>query len=64
MTESRRDWHPSSSSESPANRFYRTVWRWHFYAGLFVIPFMLILAATGLIYLFKPQLDAAMYHNL
>jgi uncharacterized iron-regulated membrane protein len=25
---------------------------------------MLILAATGLIYLFKPQLDAAMYHNL
>jgi uncharacterized iron-regulated membrane protein len=29
-----------------------------------VIPFMLILAATGIIYLFKPQLDAAMYHNL
>jgi uncharacterized iron-regulated membrane protein len=25
---------------------------------------MLILAATGIIYLFKPQLDAAMYHNL
>lgn len=46
------------------NRFYRTVWRWHFYAGLFVIPFMLILSITGTIYLFKPQLDAAMYHNL
>lgn len=46
------------------NRFYRTVWRWHFYAGLFVIPFMLILGVTGTIYLFKPQLDAAMYHNL
>ena len=46
------------------NRFYSSVWRWHFYAGLFVIPFMLILAATGIIYLFKPQLDVAMYRNL
>lgn len=54
----------TSTSESPGNRFYRTVWRWHFYAGLFVIPFMLILAATGIIYLFKPQLDAVMYSNL
>ncbi len=54
----------TSTTEPPSNRFYRTVWRWHFYAGLFVIPFMLILAITGIIYLFKPQLDAAMYHNL
>lgn len=53
-----------SATEAPSNRFYRTVWRWHFYAGLFVIPFMLILGTTGIIYLFKPQLDAAMYHNL
>ncbi|MEH6757003.1 MAG: PepSY domain-containing protein [Parasphingorhabdus sp.] len=36
---------------------YRTIWRWHFYAGLFVIPFILILSVTGGIYLFKPQLD-------
>lgn len=36
---------------------YRRVWRWHFYAGLFVLPFVLILAATGAIYLFKPQID-------
>jgi len=36
---------------------YRTIWRWHFYAGLFVIPFILILSATGAAYLFKPQLD-------
>lgn len=55
---------PSSITESPVNRFYRTVWRWHFYAGLFVIPFMLILSVTGIIYLFKPQLDAAMYSHL
>ncbi len=36
---------------------YRTIWRWHFYAGLFVIPFVLILSATGAAYLFKPELD-------
>lgn len=36
---------------------YRTIWRWHFYAGLFVIPFILILSVTGAIYLFKPQVE-------
>ncbi|MDR6851239.1 putative iron-regulated membrane protein [Sphingomonas sp. BE123] len=41
-----------------AGRLYRTIWRWHFYAGLFVVPFILLLALTGAIYLFKPQLDA------
>jgi uncharacterized iron-regulated membrane protein len=37
--------------------FYRTIWRWHFYAGLFVIPFVLILSVTGAFYLFKPQVE-------
>jgi uncharacterized iron-regulated membrane protein len=37
--------------------FYRTMWRWHFYASLFVMPLVLVLATTGAIYLFKPQLD-------
>jgi uncharacterized iron-regulated membrane protein len=46
---------------SLATRFYRAVWRWHFYAGLFVVPFMVILALSGMVYLFKPQLDALMY---
>ena len=36
---------------------YRTIWRWHFYAGLFVLPFVFILSVTGAIYLFKPQID-------
>lgn len=36
---------------------YSTVWRWHFYAGLFCLPFILWLSITGLIYLFKPQID-------
>jgi uncharacterized iron-regulated membrane protein len=37
--------------------FYRTVWRWHFYAGLFVMPMVLLLAATGAVFLWKPQID-------
>lgn len=36
---------------------YRSIWRWHFYAGLVVVPLILILAVTGSIYLFKPQIE-------
>ena len=36
---------------------YRFIWRLHMWAGLFVIPFILILSITGSIFLFKPQLD-------
>jgi uncharacterized iron-regulated membrane protein len=39
---------------------FQAVWRWHFYAGLFCIPFVLWLAVTGSIYLFKPQIEAAL----
>jgi uncharacterized iron-regulated membrane protein len=53
----------SPDAEPSGNWFYRAIWRWHFYAGLFVIPFMLMLAITGSIYLFKPQLDAVMYSD-
>lgn len=41
-----------------ANCFYRAVWRWHFYAGLFSVPFIILLSITGAIYLFKPQVEA------
>ncbi len=34
------------------------IWRWHFYAGLFCLPFVTILALSGSVYLFKPQIDA------
>ncbi|MFD2741011.1 PepSY-associated TM helix domain-containing protein [Sulfitobacter aestuarii] len=32
----------------PSNKFYFAAWRWHFYAGLYVIPFFIMLALTGL----------------
>lgn len=36
---------------------YRAVWRWHFIAGLVILPFVLILAVTGGIYLFKDEIN-------
>lgn len=48
-------------------RLYRMLWRWHFYAGLFCIPFIILLSITGSLYLFKPQIEAALdrpYTNL
>jgi uncharacterized iron-regulated membrane protein len=36
---------------------YRAIWRWHFFAGLLVIPFMLNLAITGGLYLFKDEIN-------
>jgi len=40
---------------TPNISFYNLAWRWHFYAGLFVIPFLILLSVTGIIYLFKPN---------
>ncbi len=33
-------------------RFHLLAWRWHFYAGLYVVPFLLMLALTGLVMVF------------
>ena len=37
--------------------WFRAFWRWHFYAAFLVAPVLLILAVTGLIYLFRFQLE-------
>lgn len=47
-----------------ASSHYQRIWRWHFYAGLFVAPFMILLSLTGIVYLFKPQLDNLLYPEL
>ncbi len=35
-------------TRSLSEKSYLAVWRWHFYAGLYVVPFFLMLAITGL----------------
>jgi uncharacterized iron-regulated membrane protein len=55
--------HQMTRTKTTAKRVwpaYNTIWRWHFYAGLFCIPFILVLSITGAIYLFKPQVEAVL----
>jgi uncharacterized iron-regulated membrane protein len=39
------------------------IWRWHMYAGLIISPFLIILAVTGAIYLFKYDIEAYIYKD-
>ncbi|MGO3641753.1 MAG: PepSY-associated TM helix domain-containing protein, partial [Psychrobacter sp.] len=41
----------SNQSISNSHRYF-TVWRWHFYAGMFVAPFLIVLSVTALGMLF------------
>jgi uncharacterized iron-regulated membrane protein len=43
---------------------YRRIWRWHFFAGLVCVPFILSLAITGALYLFHKQIDEFVYAPL
>ncbi|WP_311238905.1 MULTISPECIES: PepSY domain-containing protein [unclassified Xanthomonas] len=45
-------------------RFYRAVWRWHFYAGLLVLPFIIWLALTGAAFLYQDAIDRTVHHGL
>lgn len=58
---------PIENQKPPAensNALYRAVWRWHFFAGLFVAPFAVFLAITGALYLWKPQFEEWKYRDL
>jgi uncharacterized iron-regulated membrane protein len=44
--------------------WFRAVWRWHFFASFLVAPVLLLLATTGLIYLFRFQLEPLMHPDL
>ncbi|QJU57100.1 PepSY domain-containing protein [Sphingomonas sp. AP4-R1] len=43
------------------SHLYRAVWRWHFYAGLLVLPFLAWLAVTGALYLYKAEIERNFY---
>ncbi|MBU2664761.1 PepSY domain-containing protein [Actinoplanes bogorensis] len=59
------------STERPAARtrpagkrgFGPLLLRLHFYAGIFVAPFLFVAALTGLAYVFTPQIDQIVYAN-
>lgn len=43
-----------------ATRLYGIVWRWHFLAGLVAAPLLLIVAVTGVLYAFAPEISLAL----
>jgi uncharacterized iron-regulated membrane protein len=51
---------PTTGAATPG---YRTLWRWHFYAGIFVMPFLVVLAITGTLYCFQPQIEPLLYRH-
>ncbi len=42
---------------------YRAAWRWHFYAGLVVLPLLAWMAATGALYLYKDGIERLLYRD-
>ncbi|MBA3783256.1 MAG: PepSY domain-containing protein, partial [Nocardioides sp.] len=44
--------------------WFRAFWRWHFYASFLVVPILLVLASTGLIYLLRFQLEPLLHADL
>jgi uncharacterized iron-regulated membrane protein len=54
----------ASAASGTTSSLYRAVWRWHFYAGLFALPFLIILAVTGALYLFHHEIDGLVHADL
>jgi len=54
----------SPPPDQPLSGAFRAVWRWHFYAGLLVLPFLMLMALTGALYLFADAIDGAVYRDL
>lgn len=46
------------------NRFYLAAWRWHFYSGIFVVPFLMVLAVTGMMMMYIGYFDGRDGENI
>ncbi|MDP3660543.1 PepSY domain-containing protein [Phenylobacterium sp.] len=54
----------TSPADAVVAPFYRAFWRWHFYAGLLIMPVLMLMALTGGVYLFKDEIDGVIYRPL
>ena len=43
------------------NGFYNLLWKSHFIAGIIIVPFVIILSVTGVIYLFKDNYEKELF---
>lgn len=55
---------PRPGPRSGGGGLFRAFWRWHFFAALIVTPILLVLATTGLIYLFRFQIEPLLHPDL
>ncbi len=55
---------PQLTPTARRKTLYFLTWRWHFYAGLFVVPFMLMLSLTGLVMLFDDEIEHIRYAEI
>jgi uncharacterized iron-regulated membrane protein len=54
----------ANANDTAPSGLYHFIWRWHFYAGLFVAPFVVILALTGALYLFNDEIEGVLYRDI
>lgn len=54
----------SEADLSPQTSLYRILWRWHGWAGLFVVPFILFMSLTGLPYLWQWEFEEVFHAQL
>lgn len=47
----------TESTVTKTTTLFSAFWRWHFYASLIVIPALFVLGVSGLLMLYKAQLD-------
>jgi uncharacterized iron-regulated membrane protein len=52
------------TDRSAASRRWRSLFRIHFYAGMFAMPFILLMALTGLVILYAQPIQNLSEHNL
>lgn len=69
LSDSRKIMSTSSGKPDAAKEALRILrrslfWRIHFWAALIASPFALIATVTGVLYIFTPQIEASLYHQL
>ncbi|WP_235988931.1 PepSY-associated TM helix domain-containing protein [Aquibacillus kalidii] len=55
--------HNKEVEKRPRRSISQIIWRWHMYGGIVIAPFLIMLAITGSIYLFKPQIEQFLYDD-
>ncbi len=56
--------HSSRQSACRSEKLYRTLWRWHLYAGVCLAPILLWASITGALYVFVDEVEPWLYRSL